>query len=97
MWPGLHAKNSPDKPAYIMASSGLVVTNRELDEGSNRLAHLLKDRGLEFGDHIAIFMDNNAHYLQVAWAAQRSGLYFPPINFNYLVVAVSYTLVTSAS
>ena len=95
MWPGLHAKEHPDKPAYIMASSGLVVTNRELDEGSNRLAHLLKDRGLEFGDHIAIFMDNNAHYLQVAWAAQRSGLYFTPINFHFNADEVAYILENS--
>ncbi|MEX0949643.1 MAG: acyl-CoA synthetase [Acidimicrobiia bacterium] len=97
MWPRPHAEKNPDKPAYIMASSGLVVTNRELDEGSNRLAHLLRDRGLEFGDHIAIFMDNNAHYLQVAWAAQRSGLYFTPINFHFTAQEVAYILDNSDS
>src|SRR6187399_1607375 len=97
MWPGLHAKNNPDKPAYIMAASGETVTYKELDEESNRLAQLLRDRGLEFGDHIAIFMDNNSRYLQVAWAAQRSGLYFTPINFHFTAEEVAYILENSDS
>ena len=40
---------SPDKPAVIMASSGKVVTFRELDEESNRLAHLFRAAGLRPG------------------------------------------------
>jgi acyl-CoA synthetase (AMP-forming)/AMP-acid ligase II len=97
MWPGFHAKNNPDKPAYVMASSGETVTYKELDDESNRLAQLLRDRGLEFGDHIAIFMDNNSRYLQVAWAAQRSGLYFTPINFHFTAEEVAYILENSDS
>ena len=73
-----------DKPAYVMASGsvpegqtgGGVVTYGELEHDSNRLAQLLATRGLAFGDHIAIFMDNNERYLEVAWAAQRSGLFY---------------------
>ncbi|HEY8217011.1 MAG TPA: AMP-binding protein [Acidimicrobiia bacterium] len=90
MWPGLHAAKHPDKPAQIMASGGGVVTYRELDERSNQLARLLRDRGLDFRDHIAIFMDNNDRYVEVAWAAQRSGLYFTPINFHFNADEVAY-------
>jgi long-chain acyl-CoA synthetase len=92
MWPGAHAKTNPDKHAYVMAGSGEVVTYRELDERSNRLANLFFDRGLRFGDHIAIFMDNNARYLEVAWAAQRSGLYFTPVNYHFTAEEVAYIL-----
>ena len=42
MWPGAVAQRTPDKPAYVMAASGEAVTYRELDERSNRLAHLLR-------------------------------------------------------
>jgi acyl-CoA synthetase (AMP-forming)/AMP-acid ligase II len=40
-------------------------------------------------------MDNNAHYIQVAWAAQRSGLYFTPINFHFNADEVAYILENS--
>jgi long-chain acyl-CoA synthetase len=90
MWPGEHAKKWPDKPAYVMADSGEAVTYRELDERSNRLAHLFYDAGLRFGDHVAIFMENNPHYLVAAWAAQRSGLYFTTINYHFNAEEVAY-------
>ena len=92
MWPGAFADTQPDKPAYVMVESGEVVTYRQLDERSNQLARLFNERGLGFGDHIAIFMDNNARYIEVAWAAQRSGLYFTAINYHFNADEVAYIL-----
>ena len=40
------------------------------------LAHLLRDAGLRTGDHLALMMENGPEFLEVAWAAQRSGLYY---------------------
>jgi long-chain acyl-CoA synthetase len=76
MYPGAHARTQPDKAAVIMGGSGETVTYAELDEGSNRLANLLRSRGINTGDSIAICMENNAPYLVTTWAAQRSGLYY---------------------
>jgi long-chain acyl-CoA synthetase len=90
MWPGAIAKEHPDKPAYVMASTGQVITYRELDERSNRFAHLLYDAGLRFGDHIAICMENHPRYLEVVWAAQRSGLYFTPVNYHFNAEEIAY-------
>jgi acyl-CoA synthetase (AMP-forming)/AMP-acid ligase II len=90
MWPAVHAESGPDRPAYIMAGTGEVVTYAQLNDRSNQLAQLLFDRGLRFGDHIALFMDNNARYLEVAWAAQRSGLYFTTINYHFTTDEVVY-------
>ena len=90
MYPGAHAATSPDKPAVVMASTGETVTYRELDERSNRLARLLRARGLKQGDSIAIFMDNNARYLEVAWAAQRSGLYYTAVSSKLSPEEVAY-------
>ena len=56
-----------------MAESGRIVTYRELDERSNRLAHLLRDRGLRRGDHIAILAENHERFFDALWAAARSG------------------------
>jgi long-chain acyl-CoA synthetase len=92
MWPGAHAEQTPDKAAYVMAGSGEVVTYRELDERSNRLSRLFAAAGLGFGDHIAICMENNARYLEVAWAAQRSGMYFTPVNYHFNADEIAYIL-----
>jgi acyl-CoA synthetase (AMP-forming)/AMP-acid ligase II len=79
---GQHAEKNPDKPALVMAGSGQSVSFGELEARSNRLAHLLRSRGLGPGSHIAVLLDNHPRYLEVCWAAQRAGLYFTPINWH---------------
>jgi long-chain acyl-CoA synthetase len=71
---------TPDKPAVIMAGSGKVITFRELDEESNRLARLFRAEGLRPGDHVAFMLENHPSFLAIAWAAQRSGLYYTAIS-----------------
>jgi acyl-CoA synthetase (AMP-forming)/AMP-acid ligase II len=79
-YPGTWSRLRPDHPAQILAASGEVLTYRELDERSNRLAHLFRRLGLERGDHIALFLENHSRYLELVWAALRSGLYYTPVN-----------------
>jgi long-chain acyl-CoA synthetase len=90
MWPGALAETQPDKPAYIMAATGQVITYKELNERSNRFAQLLYAAGLRYGDHIAICIENHPRYLEVVWAAQRSGLYFTPVNFHFNAEEIAY-------
>src|SRR5215204_6206588 len=67
-----------DKPAYVLGSTGATLTYRELDERSKQFAQ----RGLVTGDSVAILLENRLEYLTVAWAAQRSGLYYAPVNWH---------------
>jgi acyl-CoA synthetase (AMP-forming)/AMP-acid ligase II len=90
MWPGHHAAAHPERLALIMAGSGETLTYGELDERSNRLAQLLADAGLGFGDHIAIFLENHVRYLEVLWAAQRSGLRYTAISSQLTADEVAY-------
>jgi acyl-CoA synthetase (AMP-forming)/AMP-acid ligase II len=92
MYPGSHAERHPDKPAVIMATSGEVLTYAQLDAGSNRLAQLWHDAGLRRGDHIALFMENQIRFMEVAWAALRSGLYLTAINSFLTAPEVAYIL-----
>ena len=46
----------PDRAAFIMASTGESVTYADLEQRSNRLAHLLRGEGLRRLDHYAVFM-----------------------------------------
>ena len=92
MHPHIHAKNNPDKPAFIMANSGEVVTYKELDERSNKIANLFRSKKLNSGDHIAIFMENNVRFTEILWAAQRSGLYYTPISSRLTASEVEYII-----
>ena len=92
MYPGNVAREHPDRPAIIMAASGEVVSFRQLDEGSNRLAHLLRDSGLSRGDHLALFMDNHPRFLEVVWAALRSGLYVTAVNSHLTAEEAAYVI-----
>jgi len=80
MHPAVHARVRPDRAAYIMGGSGETVTYKQLDERSNQGAHLFRSLGLKAGDVIAIFMDNHPRFFEIAWAAQRAGLYYACIS-----------------
>ncbi|MGH9282238.1 MAG: AMP-binding protein [Acidimicrobiales bacterium] len=92
MHPGEHAARAPDRPAVILAGSGAVTTYGELDAGANRLAQLLWQRGLRPGDSMAVWMENNATYLEATWAPQRSGLYYTPVSSRLTAGEVGYIL-----
>ncbi|MCX7318546.1 MAG: acyl-CoA synthetase [Hyphomicrobiales bacterium] len=88
--PSIHAKTHPDKVAYRMAGSGQALTYRELDERSNRGAHLFRSLGLKAGDHIALLMENRLDFMEICWAAQRSGLYYTAISRYLTAEEIAY-------
>lgn len=90
--PSLHAVTNPEKAATILASTGESVTYRELEARSNRAAHLFRARGMRNGDCIAILMDNSARYFDIAWGAQRAGLYYVCISTKLSAVEADYIL-----
>ncbi|HEX4198462.1 MAG TPA: acyl-CoA synthetase [Caulobacteraceae bacterium] len=75
-----HAAADPDKPAMISADTGEIITFGALNEASDRMAQLLYSRGLRRGDHLAILMENNLHFMEPVWAGFRSGLYVTTVN-----------------
>ncbi|MDX1648930.1 MAG: AMP-binding protein [Myxococcota bacterium] len=90
MYPAVHARKTPDKPAIVMAGSGATTTYRELDERSNQGAQLFRDLGLAPGDHVALCLENHPRFLEICWAAQRSGLYYTAISTRLTPEEVAY-------
>src|SRR4051812_44982326 len=90
MYPGKHAVERPDDPAFIMATSGETVTFREYEARANRLAHQFRQAGLRRRDHIAILMENNPRMLECEGAAERTGLYYTCINSYLSADEVAY-------
>ncbi len=80
MYVGTYAQTTPDKLALIHAATGESLSYRELDARSNRCARFLQANGLRRGDHIALLMENQPRFLEVVWAALRSGLYVTTVN-----------------
>jgi long-chain acyl-CoA synthetase len=71
------------------------VTYAELETRANKLAHFLRQRGLKKGDHYAIFMENNARYLETCSAGERTGLYFTCVNSFLTAGELAYILTNS--
>ncbi len=90
MHPGIIAAATPDKPAYVMAETGQIITYGELEATSNQGAHLFRKLGLAAGDHVAILLENHPRFLQICWAAQRCGLYYTPISWRLQEDEVRY-------
>lgn len=85
-----HAGTTPDRPAVVMASTGMVRTFVEVDDTSVRLARLLRERGVRTGDHLALLADNEPAFFDVVWAAMRTGLYVTPINWHLTPAEAGY-------
>src|ERR1700676_83012 len=88
--PSIHARTKPEKIAYQMADTGKAITYRELDELSNQGAHLFRALGLQAGDHIALLMENRLAFMEICWAAQRSGLYYTAISRYLMIDEIAY-------
>jgi acyl-CoA synthetase (AMP-forming)/AMP-acid ligase II len=96
-YPGRWAETDPGKPAVIMATSGEIVTYRELDETANRLSHWFRSLGLKAGDHVAFCMENRAEYLPIMWGAHYAGLYYTAISTRLTAEELAYILTDSNS
>lgn len=97
MHPVRHAQTTPDKPALIMAGSGETLTYRQLDALSNQGAQLFRKLGLQTGDCVALFMENNLLFLPICWAAQRAGLYYTCISSRLTAGEVEYIVKDSGA
>jgi long-chain acyl-CoA synthetase len=90
--PGAHAAATPDKPCVVFSPTGATVTYRELSERSQRLAQLFRSAGLHPRDHVALLLENSDRFYEVAWAAQRAGLYYTPINPQLSLDEMQYVI-----
>jgi len=85
----------PDKAAVIFEDK--PVTYRELNEGANRVAHYLQEKGLKKGDRISVFLLNCPEFLEIYFAAAKLGLVFAPLNFRLVGPELEYQINNSGS
>ena len=76
MYPGIHAATHPDRPAVVQAETGEMTTYGQLHERAIQLSNVLRNAGMQPGDHIAICMENHPRYLEVIWGCHYAGLIY---------------------
>ncbi|WHU47629.1 acyl-CoA synthetase [Gordonia sp. L191] len=89
MYPGAHL-DTPDKPAVIMADTGVVTTFAQLESQSVRIARTLRTRGVRAGAHVAVLATNTARVFDIYWAAMRSGVYLTMVNWHLTPGDIAY-------
>ena len=92
MHPFHHAKANPEKPAIVMTRTGETVTYGQLEDRSNQGAQLFRKLGLKRGDSIAFMLENGPRYLEICFAAQRSGLLFTAMSTRLSVSEAEYII-----
>jgi acyl-CoA synthetase (AMP-forming)/AMP-acid ligase II len=91
MHPRDHATTHPDKPATIF-STGEVQSYAALEAASNRAARLIRSHGVGAGDYVALFLENEPEYFELAWACQRIGVCFVPVSSRLTADELAYIL-----
>ena len=71
-------QRQPDKIALIC--DGQRYTYAQLDKRIDQLATLLRARGVERGERVALFLDNSIEMVVGVFAALRIGAVFMPVN-----------------
>jgi malonyl-CoA/methylmalonyl-CoA synthetase len=62
---------------------GVTYTFGDIDARSNRLAHLLAQRGLKTGDRLCVYLANCVEMIDLYLACVKLGVIFVPINILY--------------
>jgi long-chain acyl-CoA synthetase len=65
------ARDFPDRPCTIF--KGAVITYREMNELTDRLAAGLEASGVKKGDRVAIFMPNTPQFVIAFYAIMKAG------------------------
>ena len=91
MHPRDHARTHPDKPATIF-STGETQSYAQLESAANRAARLIRSHGIGAGDFVALFLENEPEYFELAWACQRFGVCFVPVSSRLKPDELAYIL-----
>lgn len=82
--------DDPERLAFRMCGTGESVTFAELEARANQGAHLLRRHGIAARDHIAILMENRREFLEICFAADRTGVYYTTISTHLTADEIAY-------
>ena len=84
-WLAKRAGLSPDRVALIEGPGGPRVTFAEWNARANRTANLLRRCGVGRGDRVSVLASNRSEYLDLFWAAAKTGAILHNLNWRLTV------------
>ncbi len=85
-----HALRDPGRAA--LAFEGAHVSYGELWRRIGALAAMLRARGVQPGERVALLMKNSAAFIEIALAVSHAGAVLVPVNFRLAPAEVDYIL-----
>ncbi|QED47026.1 non-ribosomal peptide synthetase [Cytobacillus dafuensis] len=86
----IQVNTQPDKIAVI--SQGQPMTYKELNDKANRLAHFLKDKGVQEDESIGILMEQTEDMIVSILGVLKAGASYLPLNLEYPADRLKYLL-----
>ncbi|WP_137388994.1 AMP-binding protein [Rhodoligotrophos defluvii] len=84
------AARTPDKPVVVFY--GRELSYGELDRLSDRFAAMLRNRGLEPGDRVAVFLPNCPQFYIVFFGILKAGCVHVPVSPMFTAPELAYEL-----
>jgi fatty-acyl-CoA synthase len=81
----------------VVADTGQRLTYGELEDASNRAAHLFRSLGLKPGDRVGMLLRNCVEFAVIYWAVQRSGLIANVLSTHLKPQEAAYILADSGA
>jgi malonyl-CoA/methylmalonyl-CoA synthetase len=89
----LIARRTPaPQKVFIETPEGRKITYADLHAGSARIANLLRARGVEPGDRVAVQVEKSPDAVMLYLACLRAGAVFLPLNTAYTPAEIEYFL-----
>lgn len=87
------ADTCPERTALVAGTTRL--TYRELDERANRVAHHLRDAGIEPGEWVAVLSWNRAEWIEAQHGIYKARNAVVNVNYRYVADELRYILENS--
>lgn len=88
--PRKHAQTHPNKTALIFED--LTITYGQLNQGVNRCANMLLEKGIKKGDRVCVLMLNCVEFLEIYFAVAWLGGIFVPLNWKLKGSELAYQI-----
>ena len=78
-----NVEQRPDRTALITENS--ILSYKQLNEESNRLANSLAGLGLGVGDRLAVHIKSGVEWILIWYACQKLGIAVVPLHLRLMV------------